>query len=97
MSDYCGDKIIYINVMNNLSVDCDCLPYPRDPAMEDIGILASTDPIALDQACVDLVYAAPDGRDVIASIETLHGQHALDYGQEIGLGSTSYRLVDIDD
>ena len=94
--DSCGDKIIYINVMNNLSVDCDCVPFPRDPAMEDIGILASTDPVALDQACVDLVYEAPDGHDLIISIETLHGQHTLDYGEEIGLGSKTYNLVDID-
>ena len=97
VSDYCGDKIIYINVMNNLSVDCDCVPMPRDPAMESIGILASTDPVALDQACVDLVYAAPDGHDLIISIETLHGQHGLDYGEEIGLGSKSYKLVNLDD
>ena len=97
VADYCGENIIYINVMNNLSVDCDCVPMPREPTMADIGILASADPIALDQACVDLVYAAPDGRDVITSIETLHGQHALDYGQEIGLGSKTYRLVNIDD
>ena len=97
VSDYCGDNIIYINVMNNLSVDCDCVPEPRDPAMKDIGILASTDPVALDQACVDLVYDAPDGHDLIISIETLHGEHALKYGEEIGLGSRAYRLVDIDD
>ena len=97
VASYCGENIIYINVMNNLSVDCDCLPMPRDPSMADIGILASKDPVALDQACVDLVYAAPDGRDIIASIETLHGQHTLDYGQEIGLGSKEYRLENIDD
>ena len=97
VADYCGDKIIYINIMNNLSVDCDCVPMPRDPAMEDIGILASTDPVALDQACVDLVYAAPDGHDLVVSIETLHGEHVLDYGEKIGLGSKSYRLVDIDE
>ena len=96
VADYCGDNIIYINIMNNLTIDCDCVPLPRDPSMADIGILASTDPIALDQACVDLVYAAPDGRDLIAGIEALHGQHALDYGQEIGLGSKTYQLVDID-
>ncbi len=97
VADYAGEKILYINVMNNLSVDCDCVPLPREPAMEDIGILASTDPVALDQACVDLVYAAPDGRDLIVSIETLHGEHALEYGEQIGLGSRTYQLVNIDD
>ena len=60
VADYLGENILYINVMNNLSVDCDCDSHPADPTMEDIGILASLDPIALDQACVDLVYAAPD-------------------------------------
>ena len=96
VADHCGDRIIYINVMNNLSVDCDCLPDPRTPTMADIGILASIDPVALDQACVDLIYAAPDGHDVIVSIETLHGQHALDYGEEIGLGRKTYSIIDLD-
>lgn len=94
--DYCGENILYINVMNRLSVDCDCDPTPREPTMADIGILASTDPVALDQACVDLVYAAPDGKDLVARIESLNGQHTLDYGQEIGLGSKNYKLVSID-
>ena len=60
VADHCGEKILYINVMNNLSVDCDCDAHPEDPKMGDIGILASTDPVALDKACVDLVYASPD-------------------------------------
>jgi len=60
VADYVGENIIYINVMNNLSVDCDCDSHPAKPEMEDIGILASLDTVALDQACVDLVYAAPD-------------------------------------
>ena len=62
----------------------------------DIGILASLDPVALDQACVDLVYAAPDGADLVARIESLNGQHTLDYAEEIGLGSRDYQLVDLD-
>ncbi len=97
VSDRCGDNILYINVMNRLSVDCDCDPTPREPTMADIGILASLDPVALDQACVDLVYAAPDGQDLVARIESLNGQHTLDYGQEIGLGSREYDLVRLDD
>ena len=97
VADSCGDRILYISVMNRLSVDCDCDPTPREPTMADIGILASLDPVALDQACVDLVYAAPDGQDLVARIESLNGQHTLDYGQEIGLGSKAYRLVDLDD
>ena len=97
VSDYCGDNILYINVMNRLSVDCDCMANPREPEMADIGILASLDPVALDQACVDLVYAAPDGQSLIRRIESLNGQHTLDYGQEIGLGSKEYILVNIDE
>ena len=96
-ADYCDGNIIYINVMNRLSIDCDCDPSPRQPTMADIGILASSDPVALDQACVDLVYAAPDGEQLIARIESLNGQHTLDYGEEIGLGSKAYTLVNIDD
>ena len=97
VADECGDNIVYINVMNRLSVDCDCDPTPREPTMADIGILASKDPVALDQACVDLVYAAEDGADLIARIESLNGQHTLDYAEEIGLGSKEYRLVDLND
>ena len=97
VADYCGDNILYINVMNRLSVDCDCMPNPREPEMADIGILASLDPVALDQACVDLVYAAPDGQALIQRIESLNGQHTLDYGEEIGLGSKDYIFVNIDE
>ena len=97
VADAMGENILYINVMNRLSVDCDCTPYPREPTMGDIGILASLDPVALDQACVDLVYAAPDSKDLIARIESLHGQHTLDYGEEIGLGSKAYTFVNLDE
>ena len=90
-------KIIYISVMNNISIDCDCNPYPKAPDMHDIGILASLDPVALDQACVDLIYAAPDGKSVITRIESRNGVHTLDYGEQIGLGSKTYTLVSLDD
>lgn len=91
-----GDNIIYINVMNNLSVDCDCMSHPAEPTMEDIGILASLDPVALDQACVDLVYDAPDGQDLIRRMESLDGIHTLEHAIEIGFGSRTYNLVNIE-
>lgn len=97
VADDRGDKILYINVMNNLSVDCDCDSSPAKPHMADIGILASLDPVALDKACVDLVYAAPDGKDLIERIEMKKGTYTLVYGEQIGLGSQSYDLVSIDD
>ena len=92
-----GEHMIYISVMNRLSVDCDCDGNPAEPDMHDIGILASFDPVALDQACVDLVYAAPDGGSLINRMESRHGIHALEHAEEIGLGSRSYRLVVIDE
>lgn len=92
-----GERILYINVMNNLSVDCDCDAHPADPTMEDIGILASLDPVALDQACVDLVYAAPDGKDLIERMESLNGIHMLEHTEVIDFGSRVYELVSIDD
>jgi uncharacterized Fe-S center protein len=91
-----GEKILYISVMNNLSVDCDCDSHPAKPTMADIGILASLDPVALDQACVDLVYSAPDGKDLIQRIESRNGIHTLEHAEEIGLGSRAYNLVSID-
>ena len=97
VADYLGEKIVYINVMNNLSVDCDCDSAPAKPTMQDIGILASLDPVALDQACVDLVYAAPDGKDLIARMESRHGIHVLEHAEAIGLGSRKYELASIDE
>ena len=95
--DHVGaDHIIYINVMNRLSVDCDCNGYPAEPDIHDIGILASTDPVALDQACIDLVYQAEGNASLIRRIEQQHGIHALEHGEEIGLGSRTYELVNID-
>lgn len=92
-----GENILYINVMNHLSVDCDCIAYGAEPSMEDIGILASLDPVALDQACVDLVYGAPDGADLIERMESRNAIHALEHAEIIGFGSREYELVNIDE
>ena len=96
VADHCGERILYINVMNNLSVDCDA--HPAAPEMGDIGILASTDPVALDKACVDLVYASDDPGKVhlIERIESRHGTHTLDHAAAIGLGDPENELIDID-
>ena len=96
--DHVGaEHIIYINVMNRLSVDCDCDGHPAEPDIHDIGILASTDPVALDQACVDLVYQAEGNASLVRRIESQHGVHTLEHAEEIGLGSRTYELVNIDD
>ena len=94
--DYLHGNILYINVMNRLSVDCDCDGSPSEPDMHDIGILASFDPVALDQACVDLVYNAADGQSIINRIESRNGIHTLEQAEKIGLGSREYELVSID-
>lgn len=91
-----GGNILYINVMNRLSVDCDCDGNPAEPDMHDIGILASFDPVALDQACIDLVYSAEDGATLVRRIESRNGLHTLEHAEAIGLGSRSYELVSID-
>lgn len=96
-----GERILYINVVNNLSVDCDCDSHPAAPEMNDIGILASLDPVALDQACVDLVFNYPskEGDDAAALIERInsrHGVHILEHAAQIGLGSRAYEIVSID-
>lgn len=101
VADYFGNKILYINVMNKLSVDCDCDSNPHDPEMKDIGILASTDPVALDQACLDLVYAVKptegnNNQPLIERIESRHGKHTVDYAAKIGLGNKQYQLVSLD-
>ena len=96
MTDYLDGHILYINVMNRLSVDCDCDSNPAEPDMHDIGILASYDPVALDQACVDLVYNAEDGASLIERIESRNGLLTLEHAEEIGLGSREYSLVSID-
>ena len=99
VADASGDHILYISVMNNLSVDCDCDSNPAVPELHDIGILASLDPVALDKACVDLIYQADDDDSAALRerIESRNGTHTLDYAAEIGLGSLEYQLVSIDD
>jgi uncharacterized Fe-S center protein len=92
VSDASKGKILYINVMNHLSVDCDCSGRPAKPTMADIGVLASLDPVALDQACVDLVYSAKDSKDLIERIESRNGLLTLAHAEKIGLGSKSYEL-----
>ena len=101
VSDYLGngEYIVYINVMNRLSVDCDCDGNPAEPDMHDIGILASVDPVALDQACIDLIYEQKDGdgASLVNRIESRNGLHTLEHAVEIGLGSRSYELVLVDE
>ncbi|MBQ6551190.1 MAG: DUF362 domain-containing protein [Lachnospiraceae bacterium] len=96
--DHVGvEHIIYINVMNRLSIDCDCNGHPAEPDIHDIGILASMDPVALDQACYDLVAQAEGNTALMNRIERQHGLHTLDHAEEIGLGSRTYQLIDIDE
>lgn len=92
--------IVYINVMNNLSVDCDCDGHPSAPQMKDIGILASLDPVALDKACLDLVFnhessAGDNSQPLVQRIDSRHGTHTVDYAEQIGLGTKSYDLIDV--
>lgn len=98
--NYFKGNVIYINVMNNLSVDCDCNGHPAAPEMRDIGILASLDPVALDKACLDLVFnhESIDGDNndsLVQRINSRHGTHTVDHAAKIGLGSLSYELIDI--
>lgn len=89
-------NMLFVNVMNNLSVDCDCDSNPAPPKMADIGILASADPVALDQACVDLVYASEDdSADLIKRMESRDGVHVLEAAESLGVGSRAYELVEI--
>jgi len=95
---HCGENIIYINVLNNLSVDCDCDSNPADPEMKDIGILASLDPVALDKASVDLVYASEDHGKIhlVERIESRNGAHILTHAENIGVGTQKYKIVSLD-
>lgn len=99
--DHFGEgNIIYINVMNNMSVDCDCDSHPATPVLKDMGILASTDPVALDQACLDLVFnhkgtTGDDNKPLIERINRQHGTHIVDYAERIGLGSKKYALINL--
>ncbi len=96
-----GKNIIYINVMNNMSVDCDCDGNPSAPCLRDIGILASTDPVALDQACLDLVFNhtnsnGDDAKPLVNRINQKHGIHTVEHAEKIGLGSRKYTIISID-
>ena len=97
-----GKDIVYINVMNNMSVDCDCDGNPHAPEIKDMGILASTDPVALDRACLDLVFthesvSGDDASALIRRIESLHGTHTVEYAEQIGLGIQAYNLINLDE
>lgn len=101
VANYFGEKIIYISVMNNMSVDCDCVSHPAASTLKDYGILASTDPVALDQACVDIIFnmTPSDGNDnapLKERITSRHGIHTIEHAEKIGLGSRKYQLVNID-
>ena len=90
-------NMLFINVMNHLSVDCDCDGNPHAPQMADIGICGSLDPVAVDQACVDMVYTAPDNNGpLLERIESRHGIHTIEHAVEMGVGSREYRLIDLD-
>lgn len=99
--DYFGDNIVYINVMNNMSVDCDCDAHPSGVLLKDYGILASTDPVALDKACVDIIFnmqpsEGNDNAPLIERINSRHGTHTIDHAAAIGLGSLDYEIIDLD-
>ena len=95
--DYFKGNLAYINIMCNLSVDCDCCAVAEDPCMKDIGILSSLDPVALDQACLDLIYASddPGKAHFLERVESRHGVHTIEAAAELGLGSREYELVEI--
>lgn len=101
VADYFGDNIVYINVMNNMSVDCDCVAHPEGVHLADYGILASTDPVALDKACVDIIFnmTATEGNDnapLMERISSRHGIHTIDHAEAIGMGTTNYEIIDLD-
>lgn len=96
--DYIGDRVLYISVANNLSVDCDCVAKPADPQMGDLGIFASLDPVALDRACIDAVRNSTDHGKIhlVERIDSKHGMHNLEYAEKIGIGSQKYELIKLD-
>ena len=96
VTDYLDGNILYINVMNRLRMACDWTSNPAEPDMNDIGSLAFFVPVALGQACIDLVYAAEDGASLVQRIESRNGLHTLEHGVAIGLGSRTYELINID-
>ena len=96
-----GKNIVYINVMNNMSIDCDCNGHPTAPGLKDMGIMASTDPVALDKAALDMVFnhesvEGDDAKPMIERIKELHGTHIIDHAEKIGLGTTKYELINIE-
>ena len=95
--DHFAGKIVYINVMANMSVDCDCCAVAEDPCLKDMGILISTDPVAIDRACIDLVKKSKDpGRDhFIERVTSRNGEHTIDVAAELGVGSTEYELIEL--
>ena len=99
--NYFGGRVIYINVMNNMSVDCDCNGHPAKPELMDMGIMASLDPVAVDQACLDKVFnyqgrPGDDNKPLIERINRQHGTYITEYAEKIGLGSRTYTLIDLD-
>jgi uncharacterized Fe-S center protein len=99
--EYFNGRVIYINVMNNMSVDCDCDGHPAKPELKDMGIMASLDPVAVDQACLDKVFEykgkpGDDNKPLIQRINRQHGTYITDYAEKIGLGSKKYELINID-
>lgn len=99
VSDYLenGKRIVYVNVLNNISIDCDCDGNPAEPDIHDIGIVASTDPVAIDQACIDLAFAAEGSEALQKRVNERMGLHTLEHAEEIGLGMRTYELVNIDE
>lgn len=97
IKDYYKENILFINIMKNMSVDCDCCSKAEDPCIKDIGILSSTDPVALDQACIDLVYNSNDlGKEhLIERIESRNGKYTIDCAEKLGIGSKDYELIEI--
>ena len=95
--DYFKGNIAYINTMANMSVDCDCCNVAEDPCMKDIGILASLDPVAIDQACIDLVNASNDpGKEhFLERVNSRNGTHTIDYAAKLGIGSKEYELIEV--
>ena len=96
--DYFKGNMVFINIMCNMSVDCDCCAKAEDPCMKDIGILASLDPVAIDQACLDLVYQSNDpGKEhFLERVESRHGVHTIEAAAELGIGSRDYEFITLD-
>mgnify|MGYP002624763662 CR=1 FL=1 len=95
--DHFQDKIVYVNVMANMSVDCDCRAVAKDPCLKDIGVLISTDPVAIDRACIDLVLESKDiGRNhFMERVTSRNGKHTIDAAAELGIGVKKYELIEI--